>query len=117
MLDDLNTASAVSVLHGLARSASKGDEKAAASLSATLRLIGQHLVLSPLGFGVAAAQIEPDESKVIIEALIAARLAARRAKDFAESDRIRDELAAMGIALKDGKDADGNPTTTWEVKR
>ena len=117
MLDDLNTASAVSVLHGLARSASKGDEKAAASLSATLRLIGQHLVLSPLGFGVAAAQIEPDESKVIIEALIAARLDARRAKNFAESDRIRDELAAMGIALKDGKDANGEPTTTWEVKR
>ena len=51
-------------------------------------------------------------------ALIAARLAARRAKNFAESDRIRDELAAMGIALKDGKDpATGEPTTSWEVKR
>jgi cysteinyl-tRNA synthetase len=52
-----------------------------------------------------------------IEALITARLDARRAKNFAESDRIRDELAAMGIQLKDGKDADGQPTTTWEVKR
>lgn len=53
-----------------------------------------------------------------IERLIAARLDARRAKNFAESDRIRDELAAMGIALKDGKDpATGEPTTTWEVKR
>jgi cysteinyl-tRNA synthetase len=52
-----------------------------------------------------------------IEALIAARLEARRAKNFAESDRIRDELAAMGIALKDGKDPAGEPTTTWEVKR
>jgi hypothetical protein len=41
-----------------------------------------------------------------------------RAKNFAESDRIRDELAAMGIALKDGKDPiTGEPTTTWEVKR
>ncbi len=118
MLDDLNTASAVSVLHGLARSASKGDKKAAASLSATLGLIGQRLVLSPLGFGVAAARIEPDERKAIIEALITARLDARRARDFAKSDRIRDELAAMGIALKDGKDpATGEPTTTWEVKR
>ncbi len=56
-----------------------------------------------------------DEPKV--EALIAARLDARRAKNFAESDRIRDELAVMGIQLKDGKDADGQPTTTWEVKR
>jgi cysteinyl-tRNA synthetase len=47
-----------------------------------------------------------------------ARLAARRAKDFATSDRIRDELLAMGIQLKDGKDpVTGEPTTTWEVKR
>jgi cysteinyl-tRNA synthetase len=52
-----------------------------------------------------------------INALIAARLDARRAKNFAESDRIRDELAARGIQLKDGKDAAGEPTTTWEVKR
>ncbi len=44
---------------------------------------------------------------------IAARIAARASKNWAESDRIRDELAAMGIALKDNKDG----TTTWEVKR
>jgi cysteinyl-tRNA synthetase len=54
----------------------------------------------------------------LINSLITARLEARRAKNFAESDRIRDELAAMGIALKDGKDpVTGEPTTTWEVKR
>ncbi|BCB20474.1 cysteine--tRNA ligase [Bosea sp. ANAM02] len=52
------------------------------------------------------------------ETLIRARLEARRARNFAESDRLRDELAAMGIALKDGKDpATGEPTTAWEVKR
>ncbi len=45
--------------------------------------------------------------------LIAARLEARKAKNWAESDRIRDELAAMGIAIKDNKDG----TTSWEVKR
>ncbi|MGB5086630.1 MAG: cysteine--tRNA ligase, partial [Methylocystis silviterrae] len=44
---------------------------------------------------------------------IEGRLAARASKNWAESDRIRDELAAMGIALKDNKDG----TTTWEVKR
>ena len=44
---------------------------------------------------------------------IEVRLAARAAKNWKESDRIRDELAAMGIALKDNKDG----TTTWEVKR
>jgi cysteinyl-tRNA synthetase len=53
-----------------------------------------------------------------VEALIDQRLAARRAKDFATSDRIRDELLAMGIEFKDGKDpVTGEPTTTWEVKR
>jgi cysteinyl-tRNA synthetase len=45
--------------------------------------------------------------------LIHMRNAARASKNWAESDRIRDELAAMGIALKDNKDG----TTTWEVKR
>ena len=37
---------------------------------------------------------------------------ARKAKDFKESDRIRDELAAMGVVLKDSKDG-----TTWEIAR
>ena len=46
-----------------------------------------------------------------------ARAAARARKDFKESDRIRDELAAMGVVLKDGKDADGKPVTTWEIAR
>jgi cysteinyl-tRNA synthetase len=45
--------------------------------------------------------------------MIEARLEARAARNWAESDRIRDELAAMGIALKDNKDG----TTTWEVAR
>ncbi|PWB88717.1 cysteine--tRNA ligase [Methylocystis sp. MitZ-2018] len=48
-----------------------------------------------------------------VDRFISARNAARASKNWAESDRIRDELAAMGIALKDNKDG----TTTWEVKR
>jgi cysteinyl-tRNA synthetase len=55
-----------------------------------------------------ALTLAPEE----IERRIAARLDARRAKNFAESDRIRDELAALGIVLKDGKDG-----TTWEPAR
>ena len=52
-----------------------------------------------------------------VDRLIAERAAARARKDFKESDRIRDELAAMGVVVKDGKDADGNPVTTWEIAR
>ncbi|WP_439924895.1 cysteine--tRNA ligase [Nitrobacter sp. JJSN] len=52
-----------------------------------------------------------------VDELVAARLEARKRKDFKESDRIRDELAAMGVVLKDGKDADGKPVTTWEIAR
>ena len=48
-----------------------------------------------------------------LDNLIERRMAARAAKNWEESDRIRDELAAMGIALKDNKDG----TTSWEVAR
>ena len=53
-----------------------------------------------------------------IEKLIATRLEMLRVKNFAEADRIRDDLLAKGIQLKDGKDAaTGERTTTWEVRR
>jgi cysteinyl-tRNA synthetase len=52
-----------------------------------------------------------DESKV--SALIVDRASARARKDFKESDRIRDELAQMGVELEDHKDG----TTTWKLKR
>jgi len=49
---------------------------------------------------------------VAIADAIAARNAARKARDFKESDRIRDALLAKGIVLKDGPEG-----TSWEVKR
>lgn len=53
-----------------------------------------------------------------IDALIAMRLEMLKAKNFAEADRIRNELSDKGIQLKDGKDAEtGERVTTWEVKR
>jgi len=48
-----------------------------------------------------------------IKALIQRRIAARARQDWKESDRVRDELARMGVALKDNKDG----ATTWELKR
>lgn len=60
---------------------------------------------------VSAADVNKEVEK--IKNLIDARLTARKAKDFKESDRIRDELTKMGVVLKDNKDG----TTTWEVAR
>ncbi len=54
-----------------------------------------------------------DDQETAIKSFIDTRLAARAEKDWKESDRIRDELLTMGIALKDNKDG----TTTWEVKQ
>jgi cysteinyl-tRNA synthetase len=55
---------------------------------------------------------DQDALKENIERLVAARESARTRKDWKESDRIRDELAAMGVVLKDSKDG-----TTWEIAR
>jgi cysteinyl-tRNA synthetase len=53
-----------------------------------------------------------------VENRVTERLAFIRDKNWAEADRIRDELAAQGIQLKDGKDpGTGERVTTWEVKR
>jgi cysteinyl-tRNA synthetase len=54
-----------------------------------------------------------DPSRGIIERLVKERSAARKAKNWAESDRLRDQLAALGVTIKDNKDG----TTTWEPKR
>jgi cysteinyl-tRNA synthetase len=105
--DDLNTAKAIAELH-----AAKGDP---ATLSASLRLLG-FLGESASEWASRRPAADIDEGRV--KALIAARLDARKAKNFAESDRIRDELAAMGVVLKDSKNKDsGEIETTWEVKR
>lgn len=65
--------------------------------------------LAALGF-TQRPRSRREVDKAQVEALVAQRLAARKVKDFAESDRIRDELTAMGVILKDSKDG-----TTWEV--
>ncbi len=56
---------------------------------------------------------ERELSEGELDDFIAARVAARKNRNWAEADRIRDKLAAMGFVLKDNKDG----TTTWEIKR
>ena len=108
--DDLNTPQAVASLHELRSEAARGAKGAAASLKASAQVMGL-LHQSPQRWAEwRPASIDLDETRV--ESLIAARAAARKAKNFAESDRIRDELAAMGVVLKDSKEG-----TTWEIAR
>ena len=114
--DDLNTPQAIAALHALRSEAAKGAKAAAACLKASARLMGL-LQATPAEWKAwRPAALAVDDSK--IDTLIAARNAARMAKDFKVADRIRDELIAMGIQLKDTKDpATGRIVTTWEVRR
>jgi cysteinyl-tRNA synthetase len=108
--DDLNTPQTIAALHGLRNSAASGNERDRSEFAASLRLLGflsetaaQWKARKQQGSGVDAKQID---------GLIADRTAARARKDFKESDRIRDQLAAMGVVIKDSKDG-----TTWEIAR
>ncbi|HRD78590.1 MAG TPA: cysteine--tRNA ligase [Hyphomicrobiaceae bacterium] len=115
LLDDLNTPAAIAALHALRSDAAKGSKGAAAALKSSARLMG-FLQLSPADWkSWRPVGMTIDEAE--IRRLIAARLTARKAKDFKEGDRIRDALAAQGIVLKDGKDpTTGEIVTTWEAK-
>ena len=95
LCDDLNTPAAITSLH-------QADELA---LAGGLGFLGFSNVQLRITAKVAV-------DTVAIADAIAARNAARKARDFGESDRIRDELLAKGIVLKDGPAG-----TTWEVKR
>ena len=94
MADDMNTPRAIAELHA-ARSADP------AALRAGLDLLG-------IG-GTMVHEVDPSLAPDA-EALLTRRRAARAAKDWKESDRLRDELAALGVAIKDNKDG----TITWE---
>ena len=111
--DDLNTPQMIAALHGLRNAAAAGSEKERGEFAASLRLLGflSESAATWKGRKQRASGIDPQQ----IDRLLADRAAARARKDFKESDRIRDELAAMGVVIKDGKDADGKPVTTWEI--
>ncbi len=108
--DDLNTPQMIASLHGLRNSAASGNERDRHEFAASLRLLG-FLSESAAEWKDRKRQASGVDAKQI-DQLISDRTAARARKDFKESDRIRDELAAMGVIIKDSKEG-----TTWEVAR
>jgi len=101
LCDDINTPLAIAVLHRLADAALAGDRDAARALRASGGMLG-------LLQDEARAWFQQGVDPAAIEALVAQRLAARKARDFTQADAIRVALAAQGILLEDAAGA-----TTW----
>ena len=110
LLDDLNTPQMIAALHGLRNKAASGNERDRSRFVASLRFLGFLSETAAQWNGRKQHASGVDAS--LVDSLIAARTAARARKDFRESDRIRDELAAMGVVIKDSKEG-----TTWEIAR
>jgi cysteinyl-tRNA synthetase len=103
--DDFGTPEAMAVLFELASAVNRGETGLAVQLKALGAVIGL-LQRDPQTFlqAAPAGGLSNEE----IEAKVGARMTAKKAKNFAESDRIRDELKAAGIVLEDGPQG-----TTW----
>ncbi len=102
LCDDLNTPAALALMHELAAKAIAGDAEAAAGLKAAGGVLGL-LQQDP------AAWFQGGIDAASVEAAIAERLAARKARDFARADAIRAEWLSRGIAFEDRPDG----TTLW----
>ena len=102
--DDLNTPAALTAIYGLAGSARTNAEDKR-RLKAALNFISVYGDERDTDFMVGQSV---DAAKV--EDLIAKRYAARKAKNFAEADRLRAEISALGVAIEDGPGG-----TTWKV--
>jgi cysteinyl-tRNA synthetase len=107
MDDDFNTAEAIGVLFDLVREVNKAEGNKKFALGAQLRELGAVLgclQLPPEEF----LQSGSDVDAKYIEMMIQKRIDAKKAKDFATADGVRDELLAKGIVLRDGPDG-----TSW----
>jgi cysteinyl-tRNA synthetase len=116
MDDDFNTPEALAAMQKLARhinsARDRGELAAAAAAAAELRQLGEVLGIFRAADWYHGAADGEGMSKADVEQKLAQRIAARAAKNWAESDRIRDELVAAGIILEDKPGG----LTTWRRK-
>jgi cysteinyl-tRNA synthetase len=114
--DDLGVPQALAVLHETVREGNSaldaGDRDAALRAFADVAVMAGVLGIDPLDphWRSTHASAEASALDALVEAMIAQRADARAAKDWAAADRIRDAIAAAGIALEDGPDG-----THWSV--
>jgi cysteinyl-tRNA synthetase len=107
MDDDFNTPEAIGVLFDLVREVNKSEGDKKCALGAQLRELGGVLgclQLPPEEFLQAGSSVDSS----YIEMMIQKRIDAKKAKDFATADGVRDELLAQGITLRDGPEG-----TSW----
>ncbi len=113
MDDDFNTANAVSVFFELVRAiniaTAAKNQPTRAFAQLCLDMLKEFNNVLGLLYEVPTPEAEGEEDNTWIEQAIAARAEAKKARNWAEADRIRDELKAQGIVLKDSKQG-----TTWE---
>ena len=113
MDDDFNTARAIALMFDLSRrckdqSLNRTEQEAAAALLLKLGKVLGFFELEP-----ARKEAEmPDISKKLIELIIDYRKEARAAKQWAVSDKIRDDLMSLGIEIKDGPEG-----STWTLRK
>jgi cysteinyl-tRNA synthetase len=109
--DDLNTPRAAAELFALAKAVETGEgaarENAKGALLAAGALLG-FLQAEPNAWFAGAAD---DDLRERVEALLVQRTDARKAKDWATADRIRDELSALNVVVMDGPEG-----ATWRLK-
>jgi cysteinyl-tRNA synthetase len=116
MEDDFNTPEALGALFDLARESNRlraEEPPRASALAALLRKLGGILgilQLKPEDYLRSGGGSEVDSAR--IEALIAGRKAAREGKNWAEADRIRDELKALNVVVEDK-----GGVTSWRIER
>jgi cysteinyl-tRNA synthetase len=110
LCDDLSFPTVLELVHKLSEPDFLGIGENARILKAVLGFLG---LQQPHEYVMRDARSFDEIARAQIVDMISDRLLARHNKNWAESDRIRDELLAMGIAIKDNKDG----TTSWEVKR
>jgi cysteinyl-tRNA synthetase len=107
MDDDFNTPEAIGVLFDLVREVNKAEGEKKFALGAQLRELGEILgclQLPPEEFLQSGGDVDVE----YVEAMIQKRIDAKKAKDFATADGVRDELLAQGITLRDGPEG-----TSW----